>query len=82
MHDWRRAHQRAFTAEGEFDALSIQDVPVERRRPTVGLDGSEPRGEPELGAAVPAILDERQVLGVGHQPRRDARRLEVHSMSR
>src|SRR5688500_8032250 len=56
--------------------------PLERRVPALGLCGPNAIGQPQLGMAVAAVVDELDILAVGHQARSDLEWLDEHAVAR
>src|SRR4030088_1609990 len=65
--------ERACAAERELGPATVRVVFPRQWGFTMGiLSGGPPCRQPELGAPVTAILDERQILTVGDQARGEA----------
>src|SRR5262249_14860278 len=54
--------------QGSKGPLAIPLDPVEGSLPSSGLARGPTVGQPQLGPLVTAVVDEGQVLGMGHQP--------------
>ena len=72
----------AHARQGELAEAGIGVAPVEGMSPTLALHGGPAAVEPEGGRLVPAVLDEGEVLRIGHEPIAERVCLDEDAMSR
>jgi hypothetical protein len=80
--DRLRGIDRPHASQCEQRPTGTVGFPVQRRLPLVRLDSCPPVREPEVGARIPVVLDERQPVGTRRRAIGERERLQEHDVTR